>query len=485
MISPNSAQLSPSALAARDGGGLAYQAEVRPPRPVAGFNLSHRFAVLSLLVIAFVSLASSAVLSKFLAKTMLHRDAEVSMQFVQNFTQQQNAEGYFRHQSGRSASDRSIENYFSHISAMPDVLRAQVYDVTGAVLWSSNAASIDQTFASNPELDRALVGELAVEAAILESREYIKPEHVFSAVPEKQFVEYYLPVWDNTQTRVVGVVELYKSPDALFQAIRSGLQLIWLCSFCGAILMYAVLFWLVRRGQGIIRQQQLRIASSEGFAAVGEVAASVAHNIRNPLAAIRSSAELMAIGGQDRSGEFAHDIMAEVDRLESWIRNLLSYAHAGTREPGRISANDLLRGLIDGMRDDFARRGVTVALRLEPTVPPVVVDALMLDQIVRTLVANALDAMPAGGALTLSSSRAAAGGIQISVADTGVGIPAEQLKRAFLAPRTTKKHGLGIGLPLVGRTLERMGGGIHVRSTHGRGTSVAITLPFTIPGKQS
>ena len=138
------------------------------------------------------------------------------------------------------------------------------------------------------------------------------------------------------------------------------------------------------------------------------------------------------------------------------------------------------------MEEEFARRGVTLSLHLGQAVPPVIVDVLMLEQIIRTLVGNASDAMPVGGVIGISSRAAAgAGHIEISVADTGVGIPAAQLKRAFVAPRSTKTHGLGMGLPLVGRTLERMGGGISVRSTFGRGTTVAITLPLTVAGTQS
>ena len=485
-MSASSTTQMPVAAPERSGLAMQRESEIRPPPPIAAFNLTRRFAVLSLLVITVISLGSSVVLSRFLTQAMLQRDAEVTMQFVLASRLQRNADEYFLNRGERTKTVMETEHYFSRLTTMPDVLRAQVYDAAGAVLWSSTPSAIDHTFASNPELDKSLAGELVVEAEILESRQYIKPEHVFAAVPEKQFVEYYIPVWDSAHAKVIGSVEIYKSPDALFATIRSGLQLIWLCALCGGILMYGVLFWVVRRGQQVIRQQQTRIASNEGFAAVGEIAAAVAHNIRNPLAAIRSSAELMATDSHGTYSEFGRDIMAEVDRLESWIRSLLNYAHAGTRVPGRIDTNALLRGFIGRMEEEFARRGVTVSLHLDPAVPQVLVDALMLEQIIRTLVANAADAMPMGGVIGISSrAQAGAGQIEISVSDIGVGIPAAQLKRAFIAPRSTKTHGLGIGLPLVGRTLERMGGGISVRSTPGRGTTVTITLPLTVSGTQS
>lgn len=470
--------MSPARAATIDSGpsGIPGGREVRPPAPAAGFNLSRRFALLSLAVIAVVSLVSSAVLSRFLAREMLHRDAQVSMQFIQGSTVQKNAENYFLRNAEHAASREAVEDYLAGIRGMPDVIRAQVYAASGEVLWSTESAAIHQTFERNPELEKALGGHVVVEADLLESRQYIKPEHVFSSLRERQFAEYYIPVWDHGHARVIGAVEIYKSPDALFESIRSGLRLIWLCALGGGLLMYAVLFWVVRRGQAIIREQQRRIASNEGFAAVGEIAAAVAHNIRNPLAAIRSSAELLA--GEPRAGghDFAGDIMAEADRLESWVRSLLDYAHAGTRAASPVQANEVLRELMAASREEVARRGVAIDWRLDPGLAPVTADALTLGQVVRTLVANALDAMPGGGTLTLAT-RGVPDGIEVEVADTGVGMPDAQLRRAFVAPRSTKLHGLGIGLPLVHRTLERMGGTIALASVAGRGTRVRFTLP--------
>ena len=89
--------------------------------------------------------------------------------------------------------------------------------------------------------------------------------------------------------------------------------------------------------------------------------------------------------------------------------------------------------------------------------------------------------MPDGGILILATRHIAAGskGIEISITDTGVGIPAQKLKQTFTAPASTKTHGLGIGLPLVQRTVERMGGAVTINSQLGRGTRVTITLPQT------
>lgn len=463
---------------------------VASARPIEEFNLSRRFALLGLLVIAAVSLVTSVVLSRFLAREMLQHDGKVAMQFIQSSTVQNNAEGYFLQRDGDHAALRqTVETYLRSIVTMPDVLRAQVYSASGEVLWSSEQGAINRTFTDNPELEEALRGQVAVEADLIESRHYIKPEHVFKSLPERQFAEYYLPVWNTRGDRVIGAVEIYKTPAELFRSIQQGLQLIWLCGVAGALSVYLALFWVVRRGHNIIREQQRRIASNEGFAAVGEIAAAVAHNIRNPLAAIRSSAELMISDCNPAPGcnNFARDIMADVDRLESWVRELLNHASTGSRKPAAVAPNQVVREQIEQMAEDFARTGVHVDWRLTAGLPEIRVDALMLGQIVHTLATNALEAMPGGGRLAVGSRAArlqgGRAGIEVSITDSGVGIPAAKLHSTFTAPRSTKTNGLGIGLPLVARTLERMGGLIAIRSQAGHGTCVTFTLPCELDGK--
>lgn len=465
-------------LSGRGRRGSQVTAELRPQT----FNLSRRFAAVSLLVIVTVTVGMSSVLARFLSEEMLRHDALESSEFIHRVLGHHFNESFF---SGDpvTAKASGAQQTLSAVARMPGVLRAQAFSTEGTVLWSSHNASNHHNFGANPELERALKGEIVVEADLIESRDYIKPEHVFAAMPQKQFAEYYLPVWNEDRSRVIGVVEIYKGPEALFESIRRGLQLIWITALCGGLLIYGSLFWTVRRAHQVMLDQQRRIASNEGFAAVGEMAAAVAHNLRNPMAAIRTSAELMAGQAGDRRYNFAGDIMAEIDRMESWIRSLLGHAKAGTRAPSSVSVNAILRGLIGGMPAELNQRRVLVQWSIDEQLPALHVDGLMLEQIAHTVVANALDAMPDGGILRLATRHSAAGsknkGIEITITDTGVGIPAQKLKQTFTAPASTKTHGLGIGLPLVQRTVERMGGAVTISSEPGRGTSVTIAIPQT------
>ena len=129
------------------------------------------------------------------------------------------------------------------------------------------------------------------------------------------------------------------------------------------------------------------------------------------------------------------------------------------------------------------RHRVRVLWQLAPGLPPAAADADLLRQVLHTIATNALQAMPEGGTLALSTRAASLPRgrrmLEISLTDSGVGIAAHQLRHAFTAPRSTKPDGMGIGLPLVARTLERLGGAISVSSTQGHGTRVCLSLPVS------
>ncbi len=178
----------------------------------------------------------SAVLAHFLSEEMLRHDAQETSAFIHRVLGHQFNEAFF---SGDRAGAKSsgAEESLSAVAHMPGVLRAQAFSTSGAVLWSSHHTSNQYAFTQNSELERALQGGVVVEADLIESRAYVKPEHVFEAMPQKQFAEYYLPIWNENRSRVIGVIEIYKSPEMLFDTIRRGLQLIWLTAIGGGLLM--------------------------------------------------------------------------------------------------------------------------------------------------------------------------------------------------------------------------------------------------------
>ena len=441
------------------------------------FNLTRRFSVLALVCIASFSMAMAVLLSNFLTDKMLHRDAAEDMEFVQNVVFADHATSFFL----APASGDNVEETFKNFAKMPDVLRANVYSRDRSVIWSSDKTLVGKPVGVNPELDEALGGELAVESGVATKEEHLRGEHPVGATPGRYFVEIYIPVWDEAHRQVVGVVETYKTPDSLFDAIHEGERLIWWGSLVGGALLYSALFWIVRRADRIMRDQQARLLGAERMAAVGEMASAVAHAIRNPLAGIRSSAELALDGDAQSFREPAEDIIAEVDRVEDWVRELLTYARPIDGPQEAVDLNTIVQKSVATYGREIAKRKIAVDASLAPDLPFVRGDASLLGQALNSLIANALDAMKDGGRLTLTSAaRAHHREVELQLSDTGSGMGADELSRIFRPFYTSKAKGLGLGLPLAKRIIERYAGRLSVQSAPGAGTTIAIR--FDVPG---
>jgi len=402
------------------------------------------------------------------------------MEFVQAVILVENPEQVFSTQ----AHERTPEA-FEHIAKMPDVLRANLYSAQRQLIWSSDPEIIGKKFDANPELDRALAGELTVNEEDEEEGEDLhKSEHTHLTHAIEYFVEIYIPVWDEKHSKVVGSVELYKNPRPLFEAIQAGKRMIWLGAMAGGVFLFLALFSMIQRADNLIRSQQMRLVESERLAAVGELGSAVAHGIRNPLTAIRSSAELALEGDPDLSREAARDIMAEVDRLEQWVRELLSYSRPVAGQLDAIDVVPILRRCAHEFGREMEKRGITCLVDVPDNLPPIQGDAILLAQVVTSLIANSLEAMAGedGGTadkVTVSAALAEGGKVMnIAIGDNGPGMTREQRERAFRPFYTTKAQGLGVGLPLAKRIIERFGGRISIDSQPGKGTTVLLRFPI-------
>jgi len=456
-----------AAVAAEDG-----QATERP------FNLERWFAILGLLSIVLISTASAVFLSRFLNENMLHRDAVVSMTFIESIVRSGNGHSYFVDKTGGPANP-ALEDFFVRISQMPEVARANVYARDGAVIWSSDANLIGRRLGYNDELEEAFAGELEVETGIVGVID--KSEHLtFGPAPDgTKYVENYIPIWDREGNQVIGVVELYKLPTALFESIAAGSRQIWGIAIAGAIFLYATLFWIVRHASNVIRNQHSRLIDAETLAAIGEMSSAVAHGIRNPLASIRSSAELALHSSDADARESAHDVIVEADRLDKWVRNLLTYSM-----PERAASESVdLRDIVDRTLSDFepamARQKVELALSADPHLPLVTAGGASLAQVFGCLVENALEAMQGPGRLSVDCRvDTAARAVEVKVTDSGPGLSPEVARTVFRPFVTTKSSGLGLGLALSRRIMERYGGTLDLVSAGPRGAVAVMRVPI-------
>ncbi len=438
-----------------------------------GFSIVRWFAALSLVCVIVSAAGTAHFLGAFLTDQMLQRDADVSSEFVNSIVRAEGTWSYFSDPNSAVARV-PLESFFNHISKLPSVLRANVYATDGVVLWSSDASLIGRRFGENDDLAAALRGRVAVEVGEVPKEEHVALDSVTAG---RRFTESYLPVFDNTGRRVVGVVEIYRVPDALFRSIDAGVLLIRLSAAGSAVLLYAALMGIALRASTVMTRQQRRMTEAEALAAIGAIASAVAHGIRNPLASIRSSAEFAMREDEAGTRECLTDIQDEVDRLEGWVRDLLIQARGEAVEHTAVDVNLLLAASIRSFTATAERQQVRVRMDTG-AVPPVRASAASLAQAIDNLVANAIEAMPEGGELRLETALDRGGReVRITVTDTGGGLPAAVGGDAPPLFWSTKARGTGLGLALTRRILSHFGGSLRLESTQGVGTRAIITLP--------
>jgi two-component system sensor histidine kinase HydH len=239
------------------------------------------------------------------------------------------------------------------------------------------------------------------------------------------------------------------------------------------------------------------------LASLGVLTAAFAHEIRNPLVALRAFAQLLPTRWDDGEfrRDFAHVVVAELDRVEALVREFLSVAHDSARENGSARESD---ATVDGSNGASATqrasraslaevveavlpllrvqaRGKEVELVFDPG-DPVNVEAepLRLRQVVMNLVLNAIDATPAGGSIVVTCARGDRGPTPravLSVRDSGCGIAPNDLPHIFEPFFTTREHGTGLGLAITHEIVGACGGSIRAENTPGAGATFIVELP--------
>jgi two-component system nitrogen regulation sensor histidine kinase GlnL len=226
---------------------------------------------------------------------------------------------------------------------------------------------------------------------------------------------------------------------------------------------------------------------------VGQMAVGLAHEIRNPLGAIRGAVQLMAreMGEDTRLGEYTAVLLKEVDRVNRIIEMLLDISRPVTLRLVPLNLHQLLERVALLSEEMAAQHGVQIVRRYDPSLPAIRADEDRILQVFHNLVRNAIEAMTAGGRLTLvtrlsmnplfakvdvgQGQRSMA---EIQVLDEGQGIPEASRARLFTPFFTTKDKGLGLGLALCHRIIEEHHGAIQIASEPGRGTAVSCFLPI-------
>jgi signal transduction histidine kinase len=218
------------------------------------------------------------------------------------------------------------------------------------------------------------------------------------------------------------------------------------------------------------------------LARLGGLISGVAHQIRNPLNAMSLQLELLS-QDNERGRPLDQRVQAvrkEIRRLDEAVDALLRFMRPERLKLDRVALNDLLVEVAN----QVMRPGIRVEYQLEHNLPRINADRALLSEALRNVAANAVEAMPEGGALTLATSIFGDGLVEACITDQGHGIPSEHLDRIFQLYFTTKEGGSGLGLSLASRAIDLHGGTVDVKSTVGSGTEVRIRLPIAQDSSQ-
>jgi signal transduction histidine kinase len=230
-----------------------------------------------------------------------------------------------------------------------------------------------------------------------------------------------------------------------------------------------------------LQDAEAAVRRSDRLAALGQLTAGLAHELRNPLGTIRGSAEMLTknIGGENEiARELAGFISSEVDRTNSLITRFLEFARPLRL---RLSKTDL--GLvIDSAIAELERHNpplpVTLIRNYSPDIPALELDGELMQRVFYNLLLNATQATPAGGTVTVKT-RAANGTVEAAVIDRGSGIAPEHLENIFNPFFTTKTDGVGLGLAIVSKIIDEHGGRVTVDSEIGKGSVFRVFLPVS------
>jgi len=231
-----------------------------------------------------------------------------------------------------------------------------------------------------------------------------------------------------------------------------------------------------------LRTTQEQLVEATRLAAVGEVAAHVAHEIRNPLVNIGGFANRILKRPEDREGnrQKAQIIFKEVLRLENILRDVMDFAAPGLQRLELTQLNDVVRSTCELLDMDVAGKSLHLSLDLHPDLPATRFDPSRIKQVVLNLMRNAIEASPEGGEIRITTWPEN-GRLGLAVRDNGPGIPAEQRPDLFKPFVTTKRGGSGLGLSATKKIIEDHGGAIEVDTEPGRGATFRVYLPLRGP----
>jgi len=222
-----------------------------------------------------------------------------------------------------------------------------------------------------------------------------------------------------------------------------------------------------------------KLIQSSKLAALGQLSAGIAHELRNPLTSIKILVNSLVgrIGHNEYIKEDIEVIESEIERMNGIIKQFLDFSRPGHLYLSEININEIMKETLNLVTYELKDQNISIAKNFDYALPLINADAEKLKQVFLNIILNARQAMPNGGKLSIKTSKENSY-VEINIRDTGKGI-SEDIKHKLFEPFfTTREEGLGLGLPISKRIIDNHKGAIEINSTPGKGTSVVLKLPI-------
>lgn len=287
--------------------------------------------------------------------------------------------------------------------------------------------------------------------------------------------------------KVVGVVRIGLDRGSMDKIIAENRQNIFIFMFF-VVIIALLSMWLLYHDQnrhlaGIVEMER-RLEKAERLSSLGQLAAGVAHEIRNPLNAISMATQRLKRDfvplDSNRADDFQNlsgVIRDEIKRLDGIIEEFLTFSKSRRLELHNFSVTEVLQKIVSLIREEASARNVIIETKWRHTPAIIPMDINKLQQAFLNLIKNAMESMPAEGKIIITVDKEGKKYIVVSIADTGCGMTAEEIERIFNPEYTTKEKGLGLGIPLANEIIRGHGGDIRVISRKGEGTTFEVVLP--------
>ena len=411
---------------------------------------------------------------------------------------------------GLSGPEGLPSSYQSLVAGM-NIVSFNLLDPDGTVIWSDDPRIVGRIKADSFQIRQAATG--AVNSKFIEDYEIVDQQGV--SYPT-DVVQTTLPLRDTPSGQIIGALEIYRdvAHDVAFQVDEAKSVVLWTTvGAMGGLFLFLLGFILIadgtifrsrRRELAVVeevnstlearvqqRNQELQDAQdqlvrSEKLAVIGQLAGGVAHDLRNPLGAIKNAIYYLKkrldatdiAESNPRIGQFLQIAEDEVEHSNAIISDLMSFTRVGVPSLSPTNLEEVVGNTLSTME---IREDVHVVKQFDPDLPEVMADAEQLYRVFINLANNAQDAMPDGGELTISTSKVD-GYAEVGFQDTGVGISEDVMEKIFEPLFTTKTKGTGLGLAVSQQIVMKHSGSIRASSTPDKGSTFTVKLPFDIAG---